>query len=122
MRLGSAIGSGSAYLAAGGRQRGIIVAIPARTWRSRIPIEPRNGYDPLNRLAGVSIAGQPCQTFGYEDQGRHVRTTVDTTNAYFLYDGADILAENSTWGTPAARYTHGPGIDQPLLRTMATGT
>ncbi|MEK6777233.1 MAG: RHS repeat-associated core domain-containing protein [bacterium] len=33
----------------------------------------------------------------------------------YLYDGEDILAEYNSSGTRLARYTHGPGIDEPLI-------
>ncbi|HYB72134.1 MAG TPA: hypothetical protein VED18_02085, partial [Candidatus Sulfotelmatobacter sp.] len=33
-------------------------------------------YDAENRLAWISVAGQPEQTYAYDDQGRRIRKTV----------------------------------------------
>jgi RHS repeat-associated protein len=49
--------------------------------------------------------------------------TRGTSTTEYLYQGSAIYGEyDPTWTTPLARYAHGPGVDQPLLRTTATGT
>jgi RHS repeat-associated protein len=57
-------------------------------------------YDPLGRLALIDSAS---------DTG-------------FAYDGLDMIAEYNSAGTMLARYVHGPGIDQPLVRYDGSGT
>ncbi len=81
------------------------------------------GYDSENRLVWVGGPAQVPQTYGYDDQGRRVRKTTGAATAYYLYNGPDIVAEyDSPWVTPTARTTHGPNMDDPLLRTTAIGT
>ncbi|MBA3512325.1 RHS repeat-associated core domain-containing protein [Sphingomonas sp.] len=57
------------------------------------------GYDALDRLASIDSA-------------------VDTN---FAYDGLDMIAEYDPGGAIQARYVHGPGIDQPLVRYDGAG-
>ncbi len=86
-------------------------------------------YDAENRLVTVS-AGSLNEFYAYDHQGRRVSKhvlsqvegTSNSTSTNYLYTGQDILAEYTAWASPTARYTHGPNVDDPLLRTTATGT
>ena len=78
-------------------------------------------YDPENRLVGVQ-GGSFDQTYTYDAQGRRISKATGGTATHYLYSGPDILAEYSLWAAPATRYTHGPNVDDPLLRTTATGS
>ncbi|HEY7677959.1 MAG TPA: RHS repeat-associated core domain-containing protein [Candidatus Methylomirabilis sp.] len=78
-------------------------------------------YDAENRLAWINVAGQVEQSYAYDDQGCRIRKTVGGTTTQYLYDGANILAEYSTWAAPTAHTTHGPGIDAPLIRATSSG-
>jgi RHS repeat-associated protein len=63
--------------------------------------------------------------FQYDPFGRRIQetATVGSTNAVYVLDGADVLEEvNSTGTTVNARYTMGPGIDQPLAELRGTTT
>ncbi|MBI3345265.1 MAG: type IV secretion protein Rhs [Gammaproteobacteria bacterium] len=77
-------------------------------------------YDALNRLSQVSKTGQANQSYQCDDQGRRIQKTVGATSTNYLYNGSDIQAEYSGWTSPLARYTHGPGTDNPLIRSTAT--
>ncbi len=84
-------------------------------------------YDVFNRLVQVAKTGQATQTYAYDGQGRRIAKSVGNSVTGYLYNGPDILAEyggGTNWTTAAATatYTHGPQIDEPLLRTTATGT
>jgi RHS repeat-associated protein len=57
-------------------------------------------YDPLGRLAFIDSA----------------------SDSAFAYDGLAMIAEYDGAGTMLARYVHGPGIDQPLVRYDGSGT
>ncbi len=76
----------------------------------------------------VAKTGQATQTYAYDGQGRRIAKGVGSTVTEYLYNGSDLLAEyggsGANWTTAAATatYTHGPRIDEPLLRTTATGT
>jgi len=49
--------------------------------------------------------------------GRRISKTdhQSLTTVHYLYDGEDILFEFNGTNTLLARYTHGPGIDEPLI-------
>lgn len=72
-------------------------------------------YDSLNRLV---TAGN--QSYTYDDQGRRIAKTVGGTTTSYLYNGQDIVAEYSNWTSPTAQYTHGPNMDDPIIRATAT--
>lgn len=74
-------------------------------------------YDAANRLTSASKAGQPSQVYAYDHIGRRISKTVGATTTNYLLNGADIASEYaSTWGAAQAVYTHGGGVDSPLLR------
>ena len=78
-------------------------------------------YDALNRMVQAGKTGQANQTYAYDDQGRRISKSIGSSTTNFLYAGPDIVAEYaSTWGTPAAQYTHGPNMDDPIIRATAT--
>ena len=64
------------------------------------------------------------QTYGYDDQGRRVRKTIGAVPILYVYNGTDIHAQyDATWAptaTATAAYTHGPGMDHPILRKTTT--
>ena len=80
------------------------------------------GYDALNQLIRVAKTGLPTEKYVYDDSGRRVRKVVGSTTTNFLYQGPDVYAEyGSSFTTPAALYTHGPGSDDPILRQTGMG-
>ena len=80
-------------------------------------------YDALNRLTQVAKTGQATQTYVYDDQGRRIQKTVGSTVTNYLYSGPDIVSEyGSTWGSSSALYTHGPNMDDPIIRSTTTNT
>ena len=80
------------------------------------------GYDALNQLIRVAKTGLPTEKYVYDDSGRRVRKVVGSTTTDFLYQGPNVYAEyGSSFTTPAALYTHGPGSDDPILRQTGMG-
>lgn len=80
-------------------------------------------WDFENRLASVALPGSGgTVTFKYDPFGRRAQKSslLGTTN--YLYDGADSLEEVDTSGNVLARYTQGPGIDQPLAEVRSGTT
>ncbi len=73
-------------------------------------------YDDENRLVRVEIPGSPALviTYTYDPFGRRIEKNVNGTITRYLYDQEDILLEYNGAGSIAARYLHGPGIDEPL--------
>ncbi|MFA5027309.1 MAG: RHS repeat-associated core domain-containing protein, partial [Candidatus Methylomirabilota bacterium] len=78
-------------------------------------------YNPDNRLASVTTPST-SESYAYDPEGRRIRVSRGISTTEFLYQGSAIYAEYGTsWETPSARYAHGPGVDQPLLR-LTPGT
>jgi YD repeat-containing protein len=81
-------------------------------------------WDVQNRLASVVLpASVGIVTFKYDPFGRRIQKTTSRNTVNYLYDAADSVQEVDQTGALLARYTQGPGIDQPLseLRNAATG-
>jgi RHS repeat-associated protein len=78
--------------------------------------------DPVGNPTQIVRSGSlaETQTYTYDDEGRRIRKTVGSTTTNYLYNGPDIVAEySSTWGLPLALYTHGPNMDDPLIRSTS---
>ena len=84
-------------------------------------------WDYENRLTQVVLPSSGgTANFKYDPFGRRIQkaftqgSTTTTTN--YLYDGRDLLEELDNNGNALARYTDGPGFDQPLsmLRSGTT--
>jgi RHS repeat-associated protein len=71
------------------------------------------GYDSDKRLTSYSN-GTTTAYYEYDYAGRRVTRTVDGDITEYFYDGQNIVAEYLN-GIQVARYTHGLGIDQPLM-------
>ncbi len=69
----------------------------------------------------VTPPGSGAVTFSYDPFGRRIKKVSGGTTIY-VYDGAGIVEEADATGGVVARYTQGPGIDEPLamLRSAAT--
>ncbi|MEW6482199.1 MAG: hypothetical protein AB1397_04275, partial [bacterium] len=67
-------------------------------------------YDYENRLIQITFFDNSSQTFTYCPLGKRIAKD----NSIFLYDGDDLIAEYDPQGTLNARYTFGPGIDNPI--------
>jgi RHS repeat-associated protein len=76
-------------------------------------------WDADNRLARVLNDGNEVARFRYDPINRRVeRIGADGTTA-FTYDGDDILQH--LVGATVNRYVHGPGVDEPVAQTDASG-
>lgn len=74
-------------------------------------------YDAENKLVRAVINGRTVN-YKYDGLGRRVEkevVDVTTTITRFIYDNEDILLELDGSNNITARYTHGPGIDEPLI-------
>jgi len=56
-------------------------------------------------------------TYRYDGLGRRIEKVGNGLTRRFIYDGEDILLEYDETNTLLARYTHGPGIDEPIAMT-----
>ncbi len=85
-------------------------------------------YDAENRLTKVEDfaagASTPAatSTYRYDGLGRRIEKIGNGITRRYIYDGEDMLLEYDGANVLQARYTQGPGIDEPLGRTpMAPG-
>ena len=85
-------------------------------------------YDAENRLTQVEdfAAGNPTpaftSTYRYDGLGRRIEKVANGQTKRYIYDGEDILLEYDGANVLQARYTHGPGIDEPIAVTKAGST
>ncbi len=74
-------------------------------------------YDAENRLVRV-VSPTNTANYKYDGLGRRVEKDViagTTMVTRYVYDNEDILLELNGANAIVARYTHGPGIDEPLI-------
>ncbi len=85
-------------------------------------------YDAENRLTTVEdfVAGNPTaafrSTYRYDGLGRRIEKVANGQTKRYIYDGEDILLEYDGTNVLQARYTHGPGIDEPIAVTKGSST
>ncbi|MFO0700131.1 MAG: RHS repeat-associated core domain-containing protein [Nitrospira sp.] len=85
-------------------------------------------YDAENRLVKVEdfLAGASTpaftSTYRYDGLGRRIEKVADGQTKRYIYDGEDILLEYDGANVLQARYTHGPGIDEPIAVTKGGST
>jgi RHS repeat-associated protein len=83
-------------------------------------------WDYENRLTQVALPGTGgTVTYKYDPFGRRVQKAFtqggSTTTTNYLYDGDNLIEEVGQNANVLARYTQGPGIDQPLSE-LRSGT
>ena len=75
-------------------------------------------YDAENKLVQFVSSTGTTANYKYDGLGRRVEKEVitgSTTTTRYVYDNEDILLELNGANSIVARYTHGPGIDEPLI-------
>ena len=85
-------------------------------------------YDAENRLTQVQEFGVgnstaiTTSTYRYDGLGRRIEKVANGQIKRYVYDGEDILLEYEGSNGLQARYTHGPGIDEPIAVTKGANT
>jgi RHS repeat-associated protein len=79
-------------------------------------------WNALNQLTAVSRGGASQATYSYDPVGRRIETVAGTSTTAWVYDGPDIVRQNSTSGgaTTTTRFIHGPSVDEALSQEAAT--
>jgi len=72
-------------------------------------------YDAENKLIRVVREDGSIVNYKYDGLGRRIEKEVDSVLTQYVYDNEDILLELDGSNNIVARYTHGPGIDEPLI-------
>ena len=78
-------------------------------------------WDGLYQLTAVATNGVACERNGFDALGRRVWNWDGNSTNYFVYDGAQIIADLNSTGGLIRAYTWGPGIDNLLAMTVYTG-
>ena len=80
-------------------------------------------WDYENRLVKVTAPDGTVAEFAYDPFGKRIAKQViengTSTNTRYFYDNQNIFFEYDDGGAIGNRYTHGPGIDEPLMVTTA---
>ena len=72
-------------------------------------------YDVENQLIRIDLPGGSVAQYRYDALGRRIEKNVDSVITRYVYSNEDILLEFDGTNTQIARYTHGLGIDEPLI-------
>ncbi|MFQ5857788.1 MAG: RHS repeat domain-containing protein [Anaerolineae bacterium] len=73
-------------------------------------------YDAEDLLIRVDKPGLVAK-YRYDVLSRRIEKVVNGVATRYIYDNEDILLELDGSNQVAARYTHGPGMDEPLINT-----
>ncbi|MDD5491994.1 MAG: polymorphic toxin type 44 domain-containing protein [bacterium] len=71
-------------------------------------------YNSEDQLIGVVTPTQAI-SYKYDALGRRIEKNVAGTITRYIYDGEDIIQELDGNNQIVSTYTHGPGIDEPIL-------
>ncbi|MFQ5850529.1 MAG: RHS repeat domain-containing protein [Candidatus Binatia bacterium] len=78
-----------------------------------------NVENQLVRVEKFTVAGGLSSVltaeYRYDALGRRIEKNVNGVITRYVYDNEDILVELDSTNAVVARYTHGPGIDEPLI-------
>ena len=71
-------------------------------------------YDAQNQLIRITFPDLSTANYRYDGLNRRIEKDVSGAITRYVYDGEDIVLEYDGTNTLLARYSHGPGRDQPL--------
>ena len=75
-------------------------------------------YNPENQLSSV-ITPEAKVEYKYDPLGRRIEKTVNASALRYVYDNEDIIAILDGNNALTQTFTHGPGIDEPLVLNIA---
>ncbi len=76
-------------------------------------------WDAENRLIQVQMPSGSIVQYEYDPFGRRIEKNVNGTITQYLYDNQNILFDYDQNGNVQRAYTHGAGIDEPLMITSS---
>ena len=76
----------------------------------------------VEEFAAGATTPAATSTYKYDGRGRRIEKVGNGITRRYIYDGEDILLEYDETNTLLARYTHGPGIDEPVAMTRGGST
>jgi len=82
-------------------------------------------YNTENQLVEVKVQNQSIARYRYDGLGRRIEKSTgavaNPTVTRYVYDAEDILGMVDGSGGLKARFTHGPGFDEPLVARQDSG-
>lgn len=75
-------------------------------------------YDYENRLTNITLPSGRFIGYQYSPYWDRLSRT-DVGTSYFFYDVVNVLMEFNGTGVQKTRYTHGPGIDEPVVMSRS---
>ncbi|MCR4336507.1 MAG: hypothetical protein NUV91_01695, partial [Candidatus Omnitrophica bacterium] len=75
----------------------------------------RYTYDAENQLIRIDLPAAGFAEYKYDGLGRRIQKNANGEITKYVYDNEDIVLEFSRNSSLKSRYTHGLGIDEPLL-------
>ena len=72
-------------------------------------------WDAEDRLAQIDFPDLTFAAYRYDGLGRRIEKDVNGIATRYVYDGLTILLEYDGLNVLLARYTHGPGVDDPII-------
>jgi len=84
-------------------------------------------YNSENQLVSATMPDGAIAAYKYDPLGRRVEKTLVTSDLqhvtdHYVYDNEDIIAILDMGNNIQQTFTHGPGIDEPLIMKKADGT
>ncbi|MBI4351543.1 MAG: RHS repeat protein, partial [Elusimicrobia bacterium] len=76
-------------------------------------------YTSENQLKQAAMPGSITAAYKYDPLGRRIEKNVNGTVTRYVYDNEDIIATLDGSNALIAAFTHGPGIDEPLIMKKA---
>jgi len=82
-------------------------------------------YNSENQMKQATMPDGTIATYKYDPLGRRIEKAVTVNSVpstiYYRYDNEDIIAMLDGNNTGTANFTHGPGIDEPLIMKKVDG-
>ena len=72
-------------------------------------------YNAEDEMTRIDLPGGSVAEYTYDALGRRIEKDVDGVITRYVYDGEDILFEYDATNVVQSYYTHGLGIDEPLI-------
>src|SRR5271169_4388110 len=79
-------------------------------------------WDFENRLTQAVNPGVGTTTFRYDPFGRRIQKSGPLGTTNYLYDSLNLIEELDGGGNVTARYSQGPGLDQPFAQFRSATT
>ncbi|MCI1278362.1 MAG: hypothetical protein LKG23_05185 [Nitrospira sp.] len=91
-------------------------------WHTQYTYVAENRLTQVQEFAAGNSTAITTSSYRYDGLGRRIEKVANGQTKRYIYDGEDILLEYNGSNVLQARYTHGPGIDEPIAVTKGATT